>query len=523
FRKAYGALKDSTRVGLAKVNSSFKELDVAIVKATNHVERPPKERHIRKIFAATSISCPRADVGYCIHALLKRLSKTSSWIVAVKAMIVFHRILREGDLAFKEDLLRISGRRQLFKVSNFKDNSCPLAWDCSAWVRSYAMFLEERVECLRTLKSYDTESDRGSKSAIGDFKDHDHSATSKMNSKELLEQLPTYQQLLFRLICCQPEGAARRNFLVQYAFALVVKESFKIYSAINDGIINLVDMFFEMPKDEAIKALNIYKKAARQADHLAEFYRFCKTLELSRTFQFPTLRQPPPSFLMTMEQYIKEAPQRDSGGSQIIKQIDSKLEDPSGPDNGVTDTEIDDKKMVHEENTIISKAPPLIQPFDLLSSDETTMAPQETQPEERNDSSALAPVESGGGGITVDPASRKFSEPLLIGENGTMTAGWELALVTTPSSSSSSSKPEVDKTKTGGGFDKSFLDSLYEDDASRRRLQLHRAGYTTGFAYEMNPQHVPFAMVNSMTMQQQNSMMMMMMPSSDPSQQHRRH
>lgn len=79
LRKALGALKDTTTVSLAKVNSDYKvglimsdyllmpkdsttlflcfhpfgwfsifqDLDIAIVKATNHVERPAKERHIR--------------------------------------------------------------------------------------------------------------------------------------------------------------------------------------------------------------------------------------------------------------------------------------------------------------------------------------------------------------------------------------------------------------------------------------------------------------------------------------------
>jgi hypothetical protein len=32
------------------------------------------------------------------------------------------------------------------------------AWDYSAWVRTYALYLEERLECFRVLK-YDVESD----------------------------------------------------------------------------------------------------------------------------------------------------------------------------------------------------------------------------------------------------------------------------------------------------------------------------------------------------------------------------
>lgn len=33
------------------------------------------------------------------------------------------------------------------------------AWDYSAWVRTYALFLEERMECFRVLK-HDVETDR---------------------------------------------------------------------------------------------------------------------------------------------------------------------------------------------------------------------------------------------------------------------------------------------------------------------------------------------------------------------------
>ncbi|GMQ07209.1 hypothetical protein CsSME_00051498 [Camellia sinensis var. sinensis] len=89
LRKALGAIKDSTTVNLAKVNSDYKELDIAIVKSTNHVERPAKEKHIRAIFAAISATRPRADVAYCIHALARRLSKTHNWAVCVQENHIF--------------------------------------------------------------------------------------------------------------------------------------------------------------------------------------------------------------------------------------------------------------------------------------------------------------------------------------------------------------------------------------------------------------------------------------------------
>lgn len=39
------------------------------------------------------------------------------------------------------------------------------AWDYSTWIRTYALFLEERLECFRVLK-YDVESERAAVSHL---------------------------------------------------------------------------------------------------------------------------------------------------------------------------------------------------------------------------------------------------------------------------------------------------------------------------------------------------------------------
>ncbi|XVE85434.1 hypothetical protein DITRI_Ditri17bG0090900 [Diplodiscus trichospermus] len=484
WRKAYGALKDTTKVGLAHVNSDYADLDVAIVKATNHVECPPKERHLRKILLATSAIRPRADVAYCIHALARRLAKTHNWTVALKTLIVIHRALREGDPTFREELLNFSQRARILQLSNFKDDSSPIAWDCSAWVRTYALFLEERLECFRILK-YDIEAERLPRPAQGE--DKGYSRTRELESEELLEQLPALQQLLYRLIGCRPEGAALGNYVIQYALALVLKESFKIYCAINDGIINLVDKFFEMPRHEAVKALDVYKRAGQQANSLSDFYEVCKGLELARNFQFPVLREPPQSFLTTMEEYIREAPRVVSVPTEPLLQLTYRPEEGPSEDTKSSNDEHEpsapaDEVAVSSVETAPHPPPPLqtnMDTDDLLGLNYS--APDASAIEESNALAlAIVPTESGTASTFNSSAGQpKDFDP----------TGWELALVTTPSTDISAPT----ERQLAGGLDSLTLNSLY-DEAAYRASQQSVYGTAAPNPFEVQD---PFAVSNN--------------------------
>ncbi|XP_074274016.1 putative clathrin assembly protein At5g35200 isoform X2 [Silene latifolia] len=437
LRKYLGSIKDTTTISLAKVNSGYKDLDIAVVKATNHVERPAKDRHIRAIFAAVSATRPRADVAYCINALAKRLAKTHNWAVALKTLIVIHRALREVDPTFYQELINYERTRtHMLNMSHFRDDSSATAWDYSAWVRAYALFLEERLECFRVLQ-YDVETEPPR------IKD--------LDTIDLLVQLPALQQLLYRVLGCQPEGAAVHNHVIHLALSMVASESMKIYNAISDGTANLVDKFFEMQRHDAVKALDIYRRAGQQAERLSEFYEICKNLDVGRGERFIKIEQPPASFLQAMEEYVKEAPRGSTFRKEEVKQI--VYEKPTVlaiEDKNVTDVKEEQPPSPPPEP--VKEEKPMVEAPDLLSMDDPT--PVASDLDEKN-ALALAIV-------SVDDLSTTAPPPNL--QNGA--TGWELALVTAPSSNESATAA----TNLGGGFDKLTLDSLY-DDAMRRNNQ----------------------------------------------------
>ncbi|PWA82096.1 hypothetical protein CTI12_AA167450 [Artemisia annua] len=440
LRKALGAIKDSTTVNLAKVNSDYKKLDVSIVKATNHVECPPKEKHVRAtlfavIFAAISATRPRADVAYCIQALARRLSKTSNWAVALKTLIVIHRALREVDPTFQEELLSY-GTKTLFNLSHFKDDSSPKAWDYSSWIRTYALYLEERLNCFHILK-YDVETER--------------IRTRDLDTPELFGQLSALQQLLYRVLGCEPQGAAVHNFVIQLAFTMVASESIKIYKAVSEGTQTFVDKFFEMKRYDAVIAMDIYKRAGMQAERLSDFYEMCNSIDIGRGNEFIKIEQPSLSFVQSMEEYLEEAPrapavckdlpvdgnQKESEATEHQKDANVQANHPSSPPAK--------PEPVKVEAHLTESLP------DLLVMDDPLQVVSEI---DQKSAAALA----------TNPISDQPASITPTSTDGTL--GWELALVSAPSSNESAT---VSST-LAGGLDKRTLDSLY-DDAVRRTNQ----------------------------------------------------
>ncbi|TKY59534.1 putative clathrin assembly protein [Spatholobus suberectus] len=221
LRRAIGAVKDQTSIGLAKVGSStsLADLDVAIVKATRHDEYPAEEKHIKEILGLTCYS--RAFISACVNTLSRRLSKTSSWTVALKTLVLIQRLLSDGDPAYEQEIF-FSTRRgtRLLNMSDFRGNSKHNSWDFSAFVRTYALYLDERLE-------YRMQNKRGKRGRFATDEDEEepmererYRYREKDNDREIVKVTPIcelkteqlfskmqhLQLLLERFLACRPTG-----------------------------------------------------------------------------------------------------------------------------------------------------------------------------------------------------------------------------------------------------------------------------------------------------------------------------
>lgn len=303
---------DKMKVTGAKVSGGdTKALDIAIVKATtSNLHVVPKEKHVRTLKSAVHGSSPRRDVSYVISELHQRLQDSTDWLTALKTLITIHRLMRETDSSFLEELMKLNahvtqGRGRLLNMDNFIDRTnIEGRFEYSEWVRAYGKYLDCQLEVYSTINWYVEVEQPGNQSRL-----------RTMGARELLYQLPFLQRLQRRLLDCVPRGQAARDHVVLYALTLLVKESFTMYKAVSEGIINLADTFFEMDYLDAVKGLDLYKESIASNEALATYYATIEQIEeVKRSMQLPKLSAPPVDFVKSMEAYLQDAPRPTDGG-----------------------------------------------------------------------------------------------------------------------------------------------------------------------------------------------------------------
>ncbi|OAY37460.1 putative clathrin assembly protein At1g03050 [Manihot esculenta] len=473
IRRALGAVKDQTSIGLAKIGSStsLSDLDVAIVKATMHEEYPAEEKHIREILSLTS--CSRVYISACVNTLSRRLNKTRNWIVALKTLVLIQRLLAEGDSAYEQEIFSATRRgARLLNMGDFRDGSLSTSWDYSAFVRTYSLYLDERLE-------FRMQGRRGKQSALvideeGEDVETTHSRVTpvrEMKTDPLFYRVEYLQQLLERFLACQPTGGAKHNRVVMVALYPILKESFQLYYDITEILGILIDCFMELEIPDCIKVYDIFCRSSKQFDELDNFYSWCKTVGIARSSEYPEVLKIKQKKLDLMDEFIRDKTEV-AQTRQVITYESNKVETK------------DDIKEPDENDIDMNSIVALPSPEDFTEAQAEAEAEveaeaeaqvqgkpvekEETQEKEADllnlGDDALSAEEHGNqlasalfdGGATAGPATATATTTSLWEELSDNTTNWETTLI------QSASNLHNKKTTLASGFDMLLLDGMYQ-------------------------------------------------------------
>ncbi|XP_037613973.1 phosphatidylinositol-binding clathrin assembly protein isoform X7 [Sebastes umbrosus] len=281
------------RIAAAQHSMTGSAISKAVCKATTHEVSGPKKKHLDYLIHCTNEM--NVSIPQLADTLFERTAN-SSWVVVFKALITTHHLMMYGN----ERLIQyLASRNTLFNLNNFLDKGALQGYDMSTFIRRYSRYLNEKAMSYRLVAVDFTKMKRGIDGVM-----------RTMSTEKLIKTLPIIQNQLDALLDFQANPNELTNGVINSAFMLLFKDSIRLFAAYNEGVINLLEKYFDMKKTQCKDALDIYKKFLYRMTKLSEFLKVAEQVGIDQG-DIPDLSQKtkgsyiaPSSLLEALEQHL---------------------------------------------------------------------------------------------------------------------------------------------------------------------------------------------------------------------------
>ncbi|XP_048884075.1 phosphatidylinositol-binding clathrin assembly protein isoform X3 [Brienomyrus brachyistius] len=274
------------RIAAAQHSMTGSAISKAVCKATTHEVSGPKRKHLDYLIHCTSEM--NVNIPQMADTLFERTAN-SSWVVVFKALITTHHLMMYGNERFIQYL---ASRNTLFNLNSFLDKGALQGYDMSTFIRRYSRYLNEKALSYRLVAVDFTKMKRGVDGVM-----------RTMNTEKLMKTLPIIQNQLDALLDFQANPNELTNGVINAAFVLLFKDSIRLFAAYNEGVINLLEKYFDMKKNQCKDALDIYKRFLLRMTKLSEFLKVAEQVGIDQG-DIPDLTQAPSSLLEALEQHL---------------------------------------------------------------------------------------------------------------------------------------------------------------------------------------------------------------------------
>lgn len=311
----------------------------------------------------------------------------SSWVVVFKSLITTHHLMVYGNERFIQYL---ASRNTLFNLSNFLDKSGLQGYDMSTFIRRYSRYLNEKAVSYRQVAFDFTKVKRGADGVM-----------RTMNTEKLLKTVPIIQNQMDALLDFNVNSNELTNGVINAAFMLLFKDAIRLFAAYNEGIINLLEKYFDMKKNQCKEGLDIYKKFLTRMTRISEFLKVAEQVGIDRG-DIPDLSQAPSSLLDALEQHLASLEGKkikDSTAASRATTLSNAVSSLASTGLSLTKVDEREKQAALEEEQARLKALKEQRLKELAKKPHTSLT------------TAASPVSTSAGGIMTAPAIDIFSTP----------------------------------------------------------------------------------------------------------------
>jgi len=284
------------RILAAKHSLAGQGLAKAVCKATTEEIIGPKKKHLDYLLQCTNE--PNVSIPTLANLLIER-TLNPSWVVVYKGLITIHHLMCYGNEIFMQYLASSNSN---FQLGNFLDKTGAQGYDMALFIRSYAKYLSEKSVSYRTLALDFCKVKTGK----------DGASLRTMSGEKLLKTIPVLQAQLDALLEFDCTSQDLNNGVINSCFMLLFRDSIRLFACYNDGVINLLEKYFDMRKKQARDALDLYKKFLLRMDRVAEFLKVAENVGIDKG-DIPDVAKAPSSLLEALEGHLASLEGRKPG------------------------------------------------------------------------------------------------------------------------------------------------------------------------------------------------------------------
>ncbi|XP_053300498.1 clathrin coat assembly protein AP180 [Pleuronectes platessa] len=274
------------RIAAAQYQLTGSDMARAVCKATTHEVMAPKKKHLDYLVSATNTT--NVNIPQMADTLFERATN-ASWVVVFKALVTSHHMCVHGNERFIQYL---ASRTSLFNLSNFIDKTGSHGYDMSTFIRRYGRYLNEKAFAYRQMAFDFTRVKKGAEGVM-----------RTMTTEKLLKGMPVLQTEIDTLMEFDIHPKELNNGIINAAFLLLFKDLVKLFASYNDGVINLLEKYFKMKKNECKEALEIYKRFLTRVTKIGEFMKLAETVGVDKN-DIPDINYAPSSILESLETHM---------------------------------------------------------------------------------------------------------------------------------------------------------------------------------------------------------------------------